>query len=108
MPNEIAVSVVIPVYNEQDNLEELYRRLKTVMDGMADSYEIVFVDDGSSDNSLDMLIDYADKDNTLKVLKKYSGRIKWIRTTRLKCWNSRAISASIRRLWRAWRLLRAR
>lgn len=69
MPSELAVSVVIPVYNEQDNIEELYRRLKAALDAMKEPYEIVFVDDGSADNSLEMLTDYATKDTTIKVLE---------------------------------------
>ena len=46
------VSVVIPVYNEEVNLPELYRRLKAVFEDILKvSYEIIFVDDGSKDGS---------------------------------------------------------
>ena len=45
------LSVVMPVYNEEANLEELYRRLTAVLGGVTEAYELVFVDDGSGDAS---------------------------------------------------------
>ena len=45
------VSIVIPVYNEAENLEELIRRCGAACDTMAKPYEIILVDDGSSDGS---------------------------------------------------------
>jgi glycosyltransferase involved in cell wall biosynthesis len=45
------VSVVLPVYNEHENLPALYDRLTTVLNGQGISYELVFVDDGSGDGS---------------------------------------------------------
>jgi glycosyltransferase involved in cell wall biosynthesis len=45
------VSVVIPVFNEQDSLVELHQRLNAVLTGLEVPYEIIFVDDGSSDGS---------------------------------------------------------
>ncbi|MDO9515209.1 MAG: glycosyltransferase [Syntrophales bacterium] len=49
------ISVVIPVYNEEENLSFLMERLRPVMEGMNRRYEIIFVDDGSSDGSLALL-----------------------------------------------------
>ena len=46
------VSVVIPVFNEEKNLPDLVSRLRAVMDGTGEPYELVFVDDGSRDGSL--------------------------------------------------------
>jgi dolichol-phosphate mannosyltransferase len=43
--------VVVPVYNEEGNLEELHRRLVLVLEGLGRSFELVFVDDGSRDGS---------------------------------------------------------
>ena len=49
------VSVVIPVYNEEEGLPLLFDRLYPAMDALRCRYEIVFVDDGSSDHSVAQL-----------------------------------------------------
>jgi len=49
------ISVVVPVHNEQENLEELYRRLTQVLDNLGKSYEILFTNDGSTDRSSEIL-----------------------------------------------------
>jgi len=46
------VSIVVPVYNEQENIVELYREIVAVMDRDDREYEVIFVDDGSRDESL--------------------------------------------------------
>ena len=51
----VAFSVVIPVYNEQDNLRELNDRLCSVMRSLNKDFEILYVDDGSSDKSREVL-----------------------------------------------------
>ncbi|MBA7656766.1 putative glycosyltransferase [subsurface metagenome] len=48
-------SVVIPVFNEEENLELLHRRLSKVLENLCQEYEIIFVDDGSKDNSLKIM-----------------------------------------------------
>ncbi|ACS87768.1 undecaprenyl-phosphate 4-deoxy-4-formamido-L-arabinose transferase [Musicola paradisiaca] len=53
------VSVVIPVFNEQDSLPELIRRTTAACEQLHRDYEILLVDDGSSDNSAQMLTDAA-------------------------------------------------
>ncbi|MFH1542605.1 MAG: glycosyltransferase family 2 protein, partial [bacterium] len=58
------LSLVIPVYNEEGSLPELYRQLNAVL--VDQSYEIIFVDDGSSDNSLKLIEELAQKDNKVK------------------------------------------
>ena len=55
MDRERMISVVIPVYNEEANLPRLLERLRSVMQKMEKSYEIIFVDDGSRDNTLSIL-----------------------------------------------------
>lgn len=54
------VSVVIPVYNEQESLPELIRRTDEACAQLAMDYEILLVDDGSSDASADMLVTAAE------------------------------------------------
>ena len=46
------ISVVVPLYNEEDNVQLLYEEIKGVLDTMAEQAEIVFVDDGSRDRTL--------------------------------------------------------
>jgi len=59
MPNHVSVSIVIPVYNEEKNLQIMRERLLPIMHGLAKSFEIIFIDDGSSDNSLVMLKEFS-------------------------------------------------
>jgi undecaprenyl-phosphate 4-deoxy-4-formamido-L-arabinose transferase len=54
------VSVVVPVYNEQENLPALLPRLLPVLDGLSRPYEVIFVDDGSRDGSLAILRSFVD------------------------------------------------
>jgi undecaprenyl-phosphate 4-deoxy-4-formamido-L-arabinose transferase len=49
------VSVVIPVYNEEEVLPALFERLYPVLDALGESYEIIFVNDGSTDRSVPLL-----------------------------------------------------
>lgn len=49
------ISVVIPIFNEQENIDNLCTRLLKTMDSVKRSYEVIFVDDGSSDRSPSML-----------------------------------------------------
>ena len=51
----VDLSVIIPVYNEQDVLGKLFERLYPVMDALGRSFEVLFVNDGSSDNSSGIL-----------------------------------------------------
>jgi len=47
-----SISIVVPVFNEERNIQELYRRLGKVMMTLDYLYEVIFVDDGSKDKSL--------------------------------------------------------
>ncbi|WP_454737850.1 glycosyltransferase [Cupriavidus necator] len=51
----VEVSVVIPVYNEEDGLQALYDRLYPALDGLGEPYEIIFINDGSVDRSAQIL-----------------------------------------------------
>jgi polyisoprenyl-phosphate glycosyltransferase len=58
VPEEVStplISIVIPVFNEQEVLEELYRRLVTAVGSVGHEVEIVFVDDGSTDRSREIV-----------------------------------------------------
>jgi polyisoprenyl-phosphate glycosyltransferase len=58
-------SIIIPIYNEQENIHKLYDRLKSVMKGMNVSHEFVFVNDGSRDRSMILIKELAAKDNSV-------------------------------------------
>jgi len=58
------VSVVIPVYNEQDSLPELLRRTDTACATLGRQYEILLIDDGSSDDSARMLTEAAEAEGS--------------------------------------------
>ncbi len=62
------VSVVIPLYNEEENVDELHRSLKPVMDATGIEYEILYVDDGSTDNTLNLLQKIQSGDSSLTIL----------------------------------------
>jgi len=64
----MTLSVVIPVYNEQENIRLLYEKLKESLDPLNKEYEILFVDDGSTDRTLSILEEIQTKDNKLVVL----------------------------------------
>ncbi len=53
--HEPTFSVVVPVYNEVENLPELYRRVQAVMTQLGEPWELVLVDDGSRDGSTDLI-----------------------------------------------------
>ena len=57
------VSIVVPVYNEEENLREFHKRITEVMSKEPYDYSIVFVNDGSSDNSAVILNELATEDN---------------------------------------------
>ncbi len=56
------ISVVIPVYNEEQNLAELVRRCVHVCSEMGKTFEIILIDDGSRDRSREMIVEAAGKD----------------------------------------------
>lgn len=63
------LSVVIPLYNEVENIPELYRQLTEVLGGMGRPYEIIVVDDGSQDGSFQALAELHARDPRLKVVR---------------------------------------
>lgn len=67
--NNNIISLVIPVYNEEDNIPELLRRLFSVMEKLKRPYEIILVNDGSKDSSLPLMLkEQKLHHNTLKVI----------------------------------------
>ena len=62
-------SVVIPLHNEEENVAELYDRLKAVMESQPDTWELVLVDDGSTDHTMKILAEIATVDSRVVVVK---------------------------------------
>jgi len=48
-------SIIVPVFNSSESLEELFKRVEQTMDGLEKTFRIIFVDDGSSDNSWEVI-----------------------------------------------------
>lgn len=63
------LSVVIPTFNEEKNVKELYSSLKKVLKKIKKKYEIIFVDDGSTDNTFSILKNISKRDRNLKIIK---------------------------------------
>jgi dolichol-phosphate mannosyltransferase len=63
---KITYSIVAPIYNELENLPELYRRVKEVMDSTGESWELVLIDDGSTDGSTDAICALARQDKQVR------------------------------------------
>ena len=63
------ISLVIPLFNEEDNVKPLYQAIDAVVRHMGKSYEIIFVDDGSSDETFPRLKQIAESDPSVKVIK---------------------------------------
>ncbi len=60
------LSVVVPVYNEAENLIPLYEDVTDALLGLQEPFEILFVDDGSSDRSPEILRELAAKEDSIK------------------------------------------
>ena len=63
------LSIVIPLYNAEENIEPLYTQLKAALEGVGREYEIITVDDGSTDGSFDVLKRLHQDDERLKVIR---------------------------------------
>ncbi len=64
----MTLSVIIPLYNEEENIPILYEKLKESLDPLEKEYEILFVDDGSTDKTLSILEEIQAKDTRVIVL----------------------------------------
>ena len=67
--NKIDISVVVPLFNEEESIPELYAWIERVMVANGFSYEIVFVNDGSTDHSWDVIEDLAKKNPNVHGIK---------------------------------------
>lgn len=63
------LSVILPLLNEEDNIEALYERLSSVLSSLNESYEILFVDDGSTDHSVKLIESLIQKDSRIGLIE---------------------------------------
>ena len=61
-------SIVVPLYNEEEVINETYKRLKAVMDTLGEEYELVFVNDGSRDRTAELVTGICEVDGNVKLL----------------------------------------
>ena len=62
------VSILVPLFNEEESLGPLYSEIKKAVNQLGTDYEIMFVDDGSSDSSLEKIRNFARSDNKVKYI----------------------------------------
>ena len=65
---EIMLSVIIPIYNEEDNIDLLYSEIINAVNGKYKDFEIIFINDGSVDQSLFKLRELNKKDSRVKII----------------------------------------
>lgn len=76
MDEKPILSIVVPVYNEEDNIRPLFEKIQTVCEAIGDAYEVLFVDDGSKDKTFAVLSELSEQEPQLSVirLKKNAGQ----------------------------------
>jgi dolichol-phosphate mannosyltransferase len=62
------LSIFLPVYDEEENLERLHEKLIAAMTELDQSFEVIYVDDGSADRSLELLKEFAASDRRVRVI----------------------------------------
>jgi len=67
--NKIDLSIVIPVYNEKQSIDSLYKDLESVLPELGKSYEVILIDDGSMDGTYDELLKAHQKNKAYKIIK---------------------------------------
>ena len=63
------LSIVVPVYNEEDNVRPLYEKIQAVCETIGDAYEILFVDDGSEDETFNVLSELCKQEPRLVIIR---------------------------------------
>lgn len=69
MSNKLDLSIIIPIFNEEKNINELCSRLVKALDEVDKTYEIIFVDDGSVDGSFELLKQVAGHNEKVKIIR---------------------------------------
>ena len=69
MDEKPTLSIVVPVYNEEDNVRPLFEKIQTVCEAIGDTYEVLFVDDGSKDKTFTVLSELSKQEPQLTVIR---------------------------------------
>ena len=69
MDEKPMLSIVVPVYNEEDNVRPLFEKIQTVCEAIGDAYEVLFVDDGSQDKTFAVLSELSKQAPQLAVIR---------------------------------------
>jgi len=67
--NKMELSIIIPCFNEKENVKLFYRELKPILEELGGSYEIIYIDDGSTDGSFESIRELASQDPAVKVIR---------------------------------------
>lgn len=68
LPNRPQLSIFLPVFNEEENLERMHAHLLSALTKLGRSFEVIYVDDGSTDRSLELLTRFAEGDKRIRVI----------------------------------------
>ena len=69
MDEKPTLSIVVPVYNEEENVRLLFEKIQAICETIADTYEVLFVDDGSHDETFAVLLELSEQKPQLKVIR---------------------------------------
>jgi glycosyltransferase involved in cell wall biosynthesis len=86
------ISIVVPVFNEEESLESFYRTLRETVHTISEKIEIIFIDDGSTDSTLQLMKEFAKKDTSVHI---YSFRKNMGKAEALTCGFQKAIGEII-------------
>jgi len=69
MKQTASLSIIIPVFNEKENVSLLHQKIKNVMDTLGNQWELIFIDDGSTDGTFEVLKEILKQDKNVKIIK---------------------------------------
>jgi undecaprenyl-phosphate 4-deoxy-4-formamido-L-arabinose transferase len=69
MKDKVAISVLVPILNEEESLRELHARLGKTLDTLGRTYEIIYINDGSTDSTQEILEEFHSQDNHVRVVE---------------------------------------
>ena len=89
-------SVVVPVYNSEHTLGELYTRLEKVFrETLKEDFELILVDDGSKDRSYEIMTELREKDHRVRIMVRYAN------------WERNFLYGQLQRCWEKIRIFRS-